>query len=89
MKKIYLLLSIILLPLTSNAQKTSKISALSFNDAIKLALENNANVKVQSLERKVAKKAIYQKIALGLPSISVGQNYTDNIELPAQFFDLV
>ena len=88
MKKIYLLLSIILLPLTSNAQKTSKISALSFNDAIKLALENNANVKVQSLERKVAKKAIYQKIALGLPSISVGQNYTDNIELPAQFFDI-
>ena len=88
MKKIYLLLSIILLPLTSNAQKTSKITKLSFDDAIKLALENNANVKVQSLERKVAKKAIYQKIALGLPSISVGQNYTDNIELPAQFFDI-
>jgi outer membrane protein TolC len=85
MKKIYLLLVTILFPLASNGQKTTR---LSFDDAIKLALENNANVKVQSLERKVAKKVIYQNLALGLPSISVGQNYTDNIELPAQFFDI-
>ena len=77
MKKIYLLLVTILFPLASNGQKTTR---LSFDDAIKLALENNANVKVQSLERKVAKKVIYQNLALGLPSISVGQNYTDNIE---------
>ena len=88
MKKTYLLLAIVLFSLASNGQKLTKITKLSFDDAIKLALENNANVKVQSLERKVAKKAIYQKIALGLPSISVGQNYTDNIELPAQFFDI-
>ena len=88
MKKTYLLLAIVLFSLASNGQKLTKITKLSFDDAIKLALENNANVKVQSLERKVAKKVIYQNLALGLPSISVGQNYTDNIELPAQFFDI-
>jgi len=88
MKKIYILLAIILFSLASNGQKPTKITKLSFDDAIKLALENNANVKVQSLERKVAKKVIYQNLALGLPSVSVGQNYTDNIELPAQFFDI-
>ena len=88
MKKIYLLLAIILFSFASNGQNPTKITKLSYDNAIKLALENNANVKVQSLERKVAKKVIYQTLALGLPTVSVGQNYTDNIELPAQFFDI-
>ena len=88
MKKIYLLLAIILFSFASNGQNPTKITKLSYDNAIKLALENNANVKVQSLERKVAKKIIYQTLALGLPTVSVGQNYTDNIELPAQFFDI-
>ena len=93
MKKI--ILSILSLPLiclgqteTSGTYIGKSIKNLSFQNALGLALENNANVKVQSLERKAAKKIIYQNLALGLPSVSIGQNYTDNIELPAQFFDI-
>ena len=86
MKKI--ILSVLFLPLTCFSQTAESVKNLSFQDAINLALENNANVKVQSLERKAARKIIYQKLALGLPSVSIGQNYTDNIELPAQFFDI-
>lgn len=61
---------------------------LSLEQAIQHATENNAQVRVQSLERKAAEKVLIQNIALGLPSVQIGGNYTDNIELPAQFFDI-
>jgi outer membrane protein len=64
------------------------IVELSLDQAIQHATENNAQVRVQSLERKAAEKVLIQNIALGLPSIQVGGNYADNIELPAQFFDI-
>ena len=88
MKNLKIILIILLLPFSSFGQAGTIKKNLSFENAINLALKNNANVKVQSLERSAAKKVIYQNIARGLPSVSIGQNYTDNIELPAQFFDI-
>ncbi|HAB31158.1 MAG TPA: hypothetical protein DCL07_06300 [Cryomorphaceae bacterium] len=61
---------------------------LSLDQAIEYAQTHNAQVRVQSLERKVAEKVLLQNIALGLPSVQMGGNYTDNIALPAQFFDI-
>ena len=40
------------------------------------------------LEQRAAEKVLWQNIALGLPSVNAGGQYTDNIELPALFFDI-
>ncbi|MDO7712068.1 MAG: TolC family protein, partial [Schleiferiaceae bacterium] len=61
---------------------------LSLKQAMALSETNNADVRVQSLEKLVAKKVLLQNIAIGLPSVSVGGNYVDNIDLPSQFFDI-
>jgi outer membrane protein TolC len=61
---------------------------LSLKQALALSETNNADVRVQSLEKLVAKKVLAQNIAIGLPSVSVGGNYVDNIDLPSQFFDI-
>ena len=45
---------------------------LSLDQAIEYAQTHNAQVRVQSLERKVAEKVLLQNIALGLPSVQMG-----------------
>ena len=61
---------------------------LSIDQAIAIAETQNTQVQVNDLERDVAKQVLRQNIALGLPSISAAAQYVDNIELPAQFFDI-
>jgi len=61
---------------------------LSLDQAIAHAQKHNAQNKVRSLEQRAAEKVLWQNIALGLPSVTAAGQYTDNIELPAQFFDI-
>ena len=42
----------------------------------------------RNLEQRAAEKVLWQNVALGLPSVTTAGQYTDNIELPAQFFDI-
>jgi outer membrane protein TolC len=85
MKRSFLLLALAMGSLSALGQQRMD---LSLDQAISYALEHNAQIRVQSLEKKAAEKVLIQNIALGLPSVSMGGNYTDNIELPAQFFDI-
>jgi len=62
--------------------------ALSLDQALDHAQKHNAQNKVRSLEQRAAEKVLWQNIALGLPSVTTAGQYTDNIELPAQFFDI-
>ncbi|MEY3694077.1 MAG: hypothetical protein RL157_1401, partial [Bacteroidota bacterium] len=63
-------------------------TSLSFEQALDHAQKHNAQNKVRSLEQRAAEKVLWQNIALGLPSVTTAGQYTDNIELPAQFFDI-
>ena len=85
MKLRTLLLALTMGSLTALGQQRME---LSLDQAISYALDHNAQIQVQSLEKKAAEKVLIQNIALGLPSVNMGGNYTDNIELPAQFFDI-
>jgi len=85
MNRISLLFALLASSLASMGQSAM---TLSLEDAIHFALEHNAQVQIQGLEKKAAEKVLLQNIALGLPSVNMGSNYTDNIELPAQFFDI-
>lgn len=63
-------------------------TTLSIEQAFDQAKTHNAQIKVRSLEQRAAEKVLWQNIALGLPSVNAGGQYTDNIELPALFFDI-
>jgi len=67
---------------------SAQSTPLSIERALFLAETQNAQVQVNDMERDVAKQVLRQNIALGLPSISAAAQYVDNIELPAQFFDI-
>jgi len=85
MNRISLLFALLASSLASMGQSAM---TLSLEDAIHYALDHNAQVQIQGLEKKAAEKVLLQNIALGLPSVNMNSNYTDNIELPAQFFDI-
>jgi len=85
MNRISLLFALLASSLASMGQSAM---TLSLEEAIHYALDHNAQVQIQGLEKKAAEKVLLQNIALGLPSVNMGSNYTDNIELPAQFFDI-
>lgn len=63
-------------------------TSLSLEQAFDQAKTHNALNKVRSLEQRATEKVLWQSIALGLPSVNAGGQYTDNIELPALFFDI-
>lgn len=63
-------------------------TSLSLEQALDYAQKHNAQNKVRSLEQRAAEKVLWQNVALGLPSVTTAGQYTDNIELPAQFFDI-
>jgi outer membrane protein TolC len=63
-------------------------ATLSLEQALDHAQKHNAQNKVRGLEQRAAEKVLWQNIALGLPSVTTAGQYTDNIALPAQFFDI-
>lgn len=63
-------------------------TTLSIEQAFDQAKTHNAQIKVRSLEQRAAEKVLWQNIALGLPSVNAGAQYSDNIELPVQFIDM-
>lgn len=63
-------------------------TSLSLEQALEHAQKHNAQNKVRSLEQRAAEKVLWQNIAIGLPSVTTAGQYTDNIQLPAQFFDI-
>ncbi len=89
----YLISSLIvafLLITTTNAQEVKKFS---LKEAQIYALENNYTVKNTSTDVEIAKKRVKENLALGLPQVSAGASYTNNIELPTmlipgQFFGI-
>lgn len=71
----------------SAAQDTLR---LSLNDALKMAQENNLNIKNSQLDLKMAQKKIWETIAIGLPHVdgTAKYNYTPKVPtLPASNFD--
>ena len=71
----------------SAAQDTLR---LSLNDALKMAQENNLNIKNSQLDLKIAQKKIWETIAIGLPHVDGTAKYTFNPKvptLPATAFD--
>jgi outer membrane protein TolC len=63
-------------------------TSMSLEQAIEHARTHNAQNRVRSLEQRASEKVLWQNVALGLPSVTAAGQYTDNIELPAQFFDI-
>ena len=63
---------------------------LSLNDALKMAQENNLNIKNSQLDLKIARKKIWETIAIGLPHIdgTAKYQYMPKVAtLPASTFD--
>ena len=72
-----LLLLAILISFTTSAQQR-----LSVQEAQKLGLQNNVNIKNAKLEVKLAKKKVFETIGLGLPKINGEVNWQQFIEIP-------
>ena len=77
---------------TGNAQITEnrKIS-FTLAEAQTFAIENNLNVENARLDIEAARQVIKENTALGLPQISAGATYTNNLQLmttliPSEFF---
>ncbi|MCX6238195.1 MAG: TolC family protein [Bacteroidia bacterium] len=71
----------------SAAQDTLR---LSLNDALKMAQENNLNIKNSQLDLKISQKKIWETIAIGLPHIDGTAKYQfipKVATLPASTFD--
>ena len=71
----------------SNAQDTLR---LSLNDALKIAQENNLNIRNSQLDLKSAQKKIWETMAIGLPHIdgTAKYQYIPTVPtLPASNFD--
>jgi outer membrane protein len=63
---------------------------LSLNDALKIAQDNNLNIKNSQLDLKMAQKKIWETLALGLPHVDGTAKYqfTPIVPtLPASYFD--
>jgi len=63
---------------------------LSLNDALKMAQENNLNIKNSQLDLKIAQKKIWETIAIGLPHVDGTAKYQfmpKVATLPASTFD--
>jgi outer membrane protein len=63
---------------------------LSLNDALKIAQENNLNIKNSQLDLKMAQKKIWETTAIGLPHVDGTAKYTFQPKvptLPATTFD--
>jgi outer membrane protein len=71
----------------STAQDTLR---LSLNDALKMAQDNNLNIKNSQIDLKIAQKKIWETVAIGLPHVdgTAKYTYTPTIPtLPASSFD--
>jgi outer membrane protein TolC len=71
----------------STAQDTLR---LSLNDALKMAQDNNLNIKNSQIDLKIAQKKIWETIAIGLPHVDGTAKYTYTPmvpTLPASNFD--
>ena len=71
----------------STAQDTLR---LSLNDALKMAQDNNLNIKNSQLDLKIAQKKIWETLAIGLPHVDGTAKYTFTPKvptLPASNFD--
>jgi len=84
--------SLLLVAASGNAQvATEKKSAFTLAEAQKFAIENNTNVVNARLDVIAAKDRVKENAAMGLPQISAGATYTNNLQLmttliPAEFF---
>lgn len=65
--------------LPTSAQETSK---LSLDDALKMALTNNANILNSELDLKIAQKKVWETTATGLPHVNAKSAYTFYPKVP-------
>ena len=94
MKKYTLLASAFFIFFTSagNAQLTeNRKTSFTLAEAQAFALENNLNVENARLDIEAARQRIWENTALGLPQITAGAMYTNNLQLmttliPGEFF---
>ena len=83
---LFILLSIVVVN-NSVAQDTLRLSLI---DALKIAQENNLNIKNSQIDLKIAQKKIWETIAIGLPHVDGTAKYqlTPKVPtLPASNFD--
>lgn len=69
--------------LYSAAQEVVKLSV---GQAIKLALQNNANIRNSKLDLKIAQKKIWETTAMGLPHVDIKSSYQHLFVVPTLNF---
>jgi len=80
-----ILMTGMLLP-ASAQQNTGVPMKLTLEQAVKYALENNANVKNAKIDLESAEKKIWETTAMGLPQVSATANYTNIFKVPQVSF---
>jgi len=94
MSKSLILVSILFMIIATSVKaqvSEKKISYFTLAEAQAYALENNKNVENARLDIEAAKQRIWENTAMGLPQITAGATYTNNLQLmttliPAEFF---
>ena len=93
MRILTILICILLLPLTHQglAQISEGKKQFSLAEAQSYALQNNLNVQNARMDVDAARQLIRENTATGLPQVSAGAAYTNNLQLmttliPAEFF---
>ncbi|MFC2115605.1 TolC family protein [Bacteroidota bacterium] len=71
--------------LQGNAQVTeNKKTSFTLAEAQAFAIENNLNVENARLDLESARQRVWENTAMGLPQISAGASYTNNLQLMTQ-----
>ena len=81
MRKIFVLILIGLISV-STLFAQNNVVRLSLQDAIRMAVERNTNVKTAQIEKQKTQSIIDETYSVLFPKISVGASFTDNLKMP-------
>lgn len=78
---LFALLAPVLLTGMANAQQASQFS---IKQAVEYAKKNNLSLKSKKLDENLAQKKVTEVFAIGLPQVSAGVSYVNNIQIATQ-----
>jgi outer membrane protein len=82
MKKIFVIASLFFSILSAVAQSAGSMKAVTLQEAVAFALENNNTMKNAQLDQKIAKARNWEIMATGLPNINAEAGYTYYFKRP-------
>src|ERR1700749_1002312 len=85
MKRIILLIPVMMLLVSANAQSTDSTRTL--EDCIKYALDNQTNIRQALIDEQITEREIKSQLSEWYPQINFSGNYQNNFQRPVAIFN--